>query len=120
MIGKRWIGRWIIAVSALHALVGLVLFGPVLREMLSAGLWNSVGADPMRGGVAWFLISGGFMLVCGLAIDASESSGTILLRPVGLSLLVVTFIVILLMPVSGAWLLLPPSIALLRSRRKIG
>jgi|CXWL01.1.fsa_nt_gi hypothetical protein len=113
MIGKRWIGRWIIAVSVLHTLFGLMAFTPVLRAMLSDGFWNSVGADAMRGAVAWFLLTGGFMLICGLAVDACErSEGACALRPSGWGLLVVTLITIVLMPVSGAWLLLPPAIAM--------
>lgn len=115
MMGKRWIGRWIVAVSVLHTLFGLIAFAPVLRTMLNAGLWNSVGEDAMRGGVAWFLLSGGFMLVGGLAVDACErSNGDCPLRAIGWSLLIVTLITIVLMPVSGAWLLLPPAIAMIR------
>jgi Family of unknown function (DUF6463) len=113
-MGKRWIGRWIVAVSALHTLFGLFAFIPTLRDIVHAGLWNSVGSDAMRGAVAWFLISGGFMLVGGLAIDALErNGGTSALRTSGWSLLIVTAITIILMPVSGAWLLLPPAIAML-------
>lgn len=113
-MGRRWIGLWIIAVSALHTLFALFAFAPPLRAMLGEGLWNSVGANPLRGAVAWFLLSGGFMLVAGLAVDASErSDGASLPRAVGWSLLIVTLICIILMPVSGAWLLLPPSIAMI-------
>ena len=114
---KRWIGRWIVAVSVLHTLFGLIAFGPVLRTMLNVGLWNSVGSNAMRGAVAWFLVSGGFMLVGGLAIDLCErSNDTLPLRVIGWALLVVTLIIILLMPVSGAWLLLPPAIAMILRR----
>ena len=114
---KRWIGRWIVAVSALHTLFGLIAFGPVLQRMLNVGLWNSVGSDPMRGAVAWFLISGGFMLVGGLAIDLCErNNDTLRLSVIGWALLVVTLFIILLMPVSGAWLLLPPAIAMILRR----
>lgn len=118
-MGKRWIGRWIIGVSVLHTLFALVLFGPVFRAMLGSGMWNSVGQVPMRAAAAWFLLSGGFMLVCGLAVDAVEcDDGASPLRATGWTLLIVTLICIVLMPVSGAWLLLPPSIAMiLRGKR---
>lgn len=114
-MGKRWIGRWVIAVSALHTLFGLIAFTPVLRTMLGVGIWNSVGENAMHGAVAWFLLSGGFMLVSGLAIDACEGNTQGRhLRQTGWGLLMVTLIAIVLMPVSGAWLLLPPAIALIR------
>ncbi|MEQ1511022.1 MAG: DUF6463 family protein [Sphingopyxis sp.] len=113
-MGKRWIGRWIIAVSALHTLFGVLAFAPVLRAMLNAGLWNSVGADPVRGAVAWFLLAGGFMLVGGLAVDACERSNEDCpFAGIGWGLLIVTAIAILLMPISGAWLLLPPALAMI-------
>lgn len=116
-MGKRWIGRWIIAVSALHTLFGVIAFAPVLQTLASCGVWNSVGADPMRGAAAWFLLAGGFMLVSGFAIDACErSGGDCPLSVIGWSLLIVTAIAIVLMPVSGAWLLLPPAIAMIRRR----
>jgi len=112
-------GRWIIGVSALHTLFGLFAFAPILQTMLGAGLWNSVGTDAMRGAVAWFLISGGFMLICGLAVDACEgANGDRPLRAVGWSLLIVTLITIVLMPVSGAWLFLPPAIAMMRRGKR--
>lgn len=111
---KRWIGRWLIAVSALHTLFGLVAFGPIVLAMLKSGLWNSVGANPLRGAVAWFLLSGGFMLVSGLAVDVCERGECVSsLRSIGWGLLIVALTCILLMPVSGAWLLLPPAIAMI-------
>ena len=114
MMRRCWIGRWIVAVSVLHTLFGLFAFTAVLRSMTSAGLWDSVGSDAMRGAVAWFLLSGGFMLVAGLAIDAVERTGAeVSLRVTGWSLLTVTAMCIVMMPVSGAWLLLPPAIAMI-------
>ena len=116
-MGKRWIGRWIIVVAALHTLIGLVVFAPILQAMIDDGLWNSVGEIPMRNVAAWFLIGGGFMLVIGIAIDACEHhAGPHLLRPTGWAMLVVTIITIILMPVSGAWLLVPPAVAMIRRR----
>jgi hypothetical protein len=114
-MGRRWIGRWVVAVSALHTLFGLFAFAPTLRAMAKAGLWNSVGSDAMRGAVAWFLLSGGFMLVAGLAIDGLEQSDAAdAFDTIGWGLLFVTAITIVLMPVSGAWLLLPPAVAMIR------
>lgn len=111
-MAKRWIGRWVIAVSILHTMFGLVAFTPAIREMLDAGLWDSVGLNPMRRLAMWFLLGGGFMLVAGLAIDVCEHTGGTL-RAIGWALLVITLITIILVPLSGAWLLLPPAIAMI-------
>lgn len=116
---KRWIGRWIIAVAALHTLFGILAFAPVLRTLASSGVWNSVGADPLRGAAAWFLLAGGFTLVAGLAIDACErSGGDCRFAASGWGLLIVTAIAIVVMPISGAWLLLPPAVAMIRRTRQ--
>lgn len=111
MTSKRWIGRWIIAVAALHTVFGLVVFHGLIAQIIQRGIWNSIGDDPLRGAVAWFLLAGGFMAVAGLAIDVCERSA-VPLRSTGWSLLVVTLLTIVLMPVSGAWLLLPPALAM--------
>ncbi|MEK6541002.1 MAG: DUF6463 family protein [Pseudomonadota bacterium] len=114
-MGKRWIGRWVIAVALLHTLIGVIALLPVVRAMIGDGLWNSVGENPMRSVAAWFLLGGGFMFVSGFAIDACERINVDCpLRSSGWSLLIITLITIILMPVSGAWLLLPPAIALIR------
>lgn len=117
-MGKRWIGRWVVAVAVLHAVIGLMAFAPVLQAMMGDGLWNSVGVDVTRALAMWFLLGGGFMLVCGLAIDACERSAQApSLRSTGWGLLVVTLVTIALVPTSGAWLLLPPAIAMVLPRK---
>ncbi|WP_397604348.1 DUF6463 family protein [Sphingorhabdus sp.] len=116
---RRWIGRWIIGVAILHTLFGLVAFGWALKAMAVDGFWNTVGSDPMRGAVAWFLLFGFMMAVCGWAIDALERTRGSSFGWTGWALLVVTAIVIILMPVSGAWLLVPPAIAMIRNAKAI-
>ena len=119
-MGRRWIGQWIIAVALLHTVFGIVAFAPVIRTLFGNGLWNSVGGSAMHGAVAWFLLAGGFMLVAGLAIDSCErSKEAISLRASGWGMAIVTAIAIVLMPVSGAWLLLPPTIAMFFRKAKI-
>ncbi len=113
----RWIGRWIVGVSVLHTLFGFVVFGPVIVSIGKAGLWNTVGAEPMRAAVAWFMLSGFFMTAIGLAVDAIEHAGQHQsLRPVGIVLLLTTVLGIVLMPASGFWLVLPPIVAMLRKK----
>lgn len=111
---KRWIGRWIVSVSALHTVFGAIVFGADLGQMAQAGFWDSIGADARAGVVAWFMLSGFFMAALGLAVDALEGSahhGN--LRVTGIVILLTTIVGIVLMPASGFWLLLPPAVALL-------
>ena len=114
-MGQRWIGRWMIAVAAIHTVFAFVVFHPTLADILKDGVWNSIGDDPMRGAVAWFLLCGGFILICGLAIDIYERSNTAgSLKAVGWGLLLVTAFGVVLMPISGLWLLIPPIVGSIR------
>ncbi|TXT37549.1 MAG: hypothetical protein FD135_3542 [Comamonadaceae bacterium] len=113
----RWIGRWIMAVAALHTLVGLVMFQTPLTAMASGGWWDSVGHDPTRGVAAWFMLFGGPLLALGLAIDALEQHPSTRAMPtLGWLMLLLCAMGALWMPVSGFWLCLPPGIALLRQK----
>lgn len=111
---SRWIGRWIVVVSVLHTAFGAIVFSGDLGQMALAGLWDSIGADARAGAVAWFMLSGFFMAALGLAVDALESSANHgNLRATGIVTLLTTIVGIVLMPASGFWLLLPPTVAML-------
>jgi Family of unknown function (DUF6463) len=112
---QRWIGRWIIIVSLLHSTITFFMFWPTIRNIVRSGVWNSVGADPMRGAVVWFFFAGLFMFMLGLTIDRLEDSALPhFSRATGLALLLTSALGIILMPMSGFWLMLPPALALCR------
>ncbi len=114
---SRWIGRWIVAVSVLHTIFGLVVFGEDLMQIAREGFWDSIGEDARAGAVAWFMLSGFFMTALGVAVDALERSATQgSLRATGIVLLLTTLLGIVLMPASGFWLMLPSAIAMLWRR----
>jgi hypothetical protein len=113
----RWIGRWVMAVAALHTVVGLFMLQTPLSAMASAGWFDSVGLDPMRGVAAWFMLFGGPLLGLGLAIDTLEQRPATRVMPIlGWLLLLLCATGALWMPVSGFWLCIPPGLALLRLR----
>ena len=116
MRSRRWIGRAILAIAALHTLFGLTVFAGPVMAMVSDGLFNTVGANPMRAAVSWFLISGFFMPTTGMVIDQMEAAGLqYKLALTGWVLLAITVLGILLMPASGFWLMLVPAIFAIRS-----
>jgi len=41
---KAWIGKTYILIGILHSIVGFVYFYPVLRDLISAGLINTITA----------------------------------------------------------------------------
>jgi hypothetical protein len=110
---RRWIGRWLIAVATIHTAFSFIVFHGTFSDIVARGIWNSVGEDPLRGAVAWFFLFGGALLAFGLAVDALERSGSAgAMRPLAWALLVVAILGIILMPVSGFWLVLPAAIGL--------
>lgn len=110
---KRWCGRWLIGVAAIHTLFAVVVFGDTLQLIAARGVFNSVGTDPTIGAVSWFVLFG-FCLGClGLAIDVMERAGQ-RSRAVGVCALLMVLLGIVLMPASGFWLGLPPALALVK------
>jgi cobalamin biosynthesis protein CobD/CbiB len=115
---RPWMGRWLLAVAALHTLFGLLVFTGPLRQLLRLGLFNAVGADPLLSAVTWFLLFGAPLALLGQALSLLERRADVdasSLRPLGWGLLALGLLGIVLMPASGFWLLLPVVWALLRS-----
>jgi len=114
---RIWIGHWLIAVAALHTLYAGLVFGNVFLTIGQRGLINGVGLDPLRGVAVWFLLFGVLLAVLGLAIVSLERSRQASsMRLLGWCMLFVCVLGIALMPASGFWLALPPTLALIRKR----
>lgn len=72
----------------------------------------------MRGAVAWFLFAGFFMALLGLAVDHLEKYGAgKKLSALGLGLIAFAILGIVMMPVSGFWLLLIPAVGMIWNGR---
>lgn len=110
---KRWMGRWLVAVSAVHTLFALVVFKTQLVSIVQRGVFNTVLGDAMTGVAVWFVLFGGALFICGLAIDALERSSSPLPKSVGWSLFGLALAGVCLMPASGFWLAFPPAIAII-------
>jgi len=111
---KHWIGRWLIGVAILHTLFAVVMFGKALWSVIQRGVFNTVGTDQLVGVIVWFVLFGGVVFICGLAVSALErlSPGP-LPKSLGWSLLALATVGVVLMPASGFWLVFPPAIAVL-------
>lgn len=112
----RWRGRWLLGVAAIHTLFALVVFREPLLQLVSRGLVNAVGHDPMSNAVTWFVLFGAAMAMLGQAVDAAEQRGQVP-GSLGVSVLALTLVGVVLMPASGFWLLLPPGLSLVRASR---
>ncbi len=115
---KRWIGIYLMVVGVLHTAVGVIVFGPTLRQLLAEGMWNTLGRSPERQLSFWFLMLGLALILLGAMVDWIETTTT---RPPGrlaVGLAIITVAGLVMMPLSPFWLLLPATVALaIRSRR---
>ncbi len=118
---QRWVGRWIMGVGVMHILIGFVLFAAPLREIVAAGLWNTLNpGTPTRYLAFWFLFGGVATIIVGYLADWIERvAGRRLPRPLGWGLLAITLTGVIVTPLSGFWLLFPAAFgALAQSQRR--
>jgi Family of unknown function (DUF6463) len=116
---KYWIGKWIVAVSIIHTIFAFVVFPEVISQIFLDGVFDSIGVDPLRGAVVWFLLFGFVLFSLGLATNIIEemSNGDVP-ASIGFSLLFVILLGVVLMPISGFWLALPPALIIIYKRYK--
>ncbi len=115
---KRWVGRWVVLVGVIHCVFGAVVFFVPWHDIVRDGLWNAVGGYPGRPLAFWFELVGLMMILFGLALDEIEKRGQGLPAALGYGFASVTVLSIVAMPVSGAWLLLPPPVGLIVKKAK--
>ena len=116
---KRWIGRWLIGISIFHSVVAGLIFGKDLVAVARRGEFHTIGSDPTAGAAIWFLLFGVLLFVCGLVIDALEqASPRPLPKTIGWSLLALSLMGVMIMPLSGFWLAFPPAIAIIAARSR--
>jgi hypothetical protein len=112
---RTWIGHWLMLVAALHTVYGVVVFHTELLTMAQLGFVDTVGKDPRRAAVAFFMLFGFLLAVLAIATTALERSGQqAALHTLGWSLLLMCAVAVVLMPASGFWLAGPAVWGLLR------
>ena len=113
---KRWIGRTLVAIGAVHTVFGVVVFSPVWAALFHEGVWNTVNQQPLREAAYWFLFFGFVVLLLGALVDWCEAQQRRLPAFLGWGLLAMTLGGVVVMPVSGMWLALVPAIGLIRQQ----
>ena len=117
---RVWIGKFIVTVGIIHAVFGLVVFRGTLNILLAEGLINTVNGQPDRELAFWFIAFGILAILLGALTDWCERRRVGLPQFLGWSLLGFTALLLLIMPISGAWLLLVPSMgAIVRVGRSV-
>ncbi len=116
-IVRAWIGISIIIIGVIHSAFGFVGFRRTIGTIFSEGLFNTVNGQPEREFAFWFIFFGLLMIVFGAFVNWIERLGIKLPKFLGWNLLALTVLIVMIMPISGGWLLLAPAIGLiLRSR----
>ncbi|UCE07736.1 MAG: hypothetical protein JSW07_06810 [bacterium] len=113
-----WIGKWIFAVGVIHTLFGIAFMKTTLAVLWSERLFNTVNGQPDREATFWFLYTGFLLLIVGALVNQVEKHGLTVSSFVNWALVVLTIIGVVVMPISGIWLLLPPVAGLLIRKKK--
>ena len=107
-----WIGKWFFTVGAIHSLFGFAFMRGTLGVLWSEGLFNTVNGQPNREATFWFLCTGFLLLIVGVLVDNVEKRGLAVQSFVNWTFVVLTVTGVVVMPISGIWLLLPPVVGL--------
>ena len=111
---KKINAKLLILIGIIHNLFGLAIGLPYLKEIAQAGFFNAVDPYPYRMAITWFLLFGFLFMILGqlaLSLDYIPSS-------IAWSLLALSLVGVILMPVSGFWLVLALAIYIIFKNSK--
>jgi hypothetical protein len=109
------VGMMLGAIAVVHEIVGVTIglgldpnaqFAgpPPLVAMVADGFAASVGTDPWRLAITWFLLWGLVLALVGVVAHQSERGGLKLSRSFAVALSMLCVVGVVLMPASGFWL----------------
>lgn len=112
---KSWIGKTLICIAIGHSSVGFISYRSVLEIIFNDGVFNTIviGGNPNRESAFWFLYSGFMLLLVGGLVDYLERLDLDIPLLFTIAFSVLTVMGILVMPVSGFWLLILPILGLI-------
>lgn len=118
----RVTGYLLIAISVIHVLVGVWLFAEPLADIIRNGVFNTVAPDPFtpyfdREDAFWFMIAAPLLFTLGQLCCWAEAQRITLPAFLGWNLLAISLVGVLIEPISGFWLLIPPAILILIGSR---
>ena len=101
-----------------HTVVASIFFGGSYRELLVGGLYDSV-KSAKSGMAVWFALFGVLLFIVGMLISDLERNNMRVPKSVGVALLMLTIVGVVLMPISGFWLMFPGIFAILYHRSSV-
>lgn len=95
-----------------------MFFGGTYRELIVGGLYDSVKSQK-SGMAVWFALFGSLLFIVGMLIFDLEKSNSRVSKSAGVALLLLTTIGVVMMPVSGFWLMFPAIFAIFYKRASV-
>ena len=117
---RAWIGKFIVGIGVVHTTFGLVFLMPILLVLWQEGLVNTVNGQADREFAFWFLAFGVLAMIFGFFLDWFERNHVGLPAFLGWSLLVFTCLIVVIMPISGGWLMFVPAAGILWKAMRTG
>jgi hypothetical protein len=124
------VGMVLMSIAVLHEVVGVAMglgldpnvrfegLAP-LQAMARAGLFASVGTDPWRNAITWFLLWGFLLGLLGIVMHQAERAGIKPSRSFAFTFGAMCIAGVVLMPASGFWLgIVPVWLALSRGSQR--
>jgi len=106
----KYSGYFLIGTGVIHSIIGVLLGWPTLVSMHESGwLASTIVNGEMafnREAILWFLTLGAFWIVFGLCLQKMIDQGFIPPKSLGWGFIVIAAVLIIIVPVSGAYFFL--------------
>ncbi|MBT9312059.1 DUF6463 family protein [Leptothoe kymatousa] len=112
---KVWIGKTLIFIAIAHSIIGCILYRSALNLLIKDRVFNTIAltGNPNRSSAFWFLYSGFLLLLIGYFVDYLEQLELDIPLPCVAILSSLVAMGVIVMPVSGFWLLIAPMVGLI-------
>lgn len=108
-------GYWLITMSIIHVLYDILYYFQPWSDIVHSGIFNTVDPYFDRGTAFWALMVSPFIFALGQLCCWAQEHNVRLPAFIGWNLLITSLFGAFLMPISGLWLLIPPSILMIVS-----
>lgn len=119
----RYSGWYLLATGIIHNAIGFIMGWEILWDIHRDGWWNTIenaqGIDFARSAIIWFLVLGFFWMLMGWLMQAwQRETQKSLPGTIGWGMLAMGVWVAVMLPASGAWLVILQGLILIMDRRK--
>jgi Family of unknown function (DUF6463) len=108
-------GYWLIAIGLIHGLNDILYYFEPWSDIFRNGVFNTIDPYLDRGTAFWMLMFSPLIFALGQLCCWAQEHNVILPVFIGWNLLITSAAGAFMMPISGFWLLIPPSILMIIS-----